>query len=79
MTYYIKRTREFFGPSYARDLIAWGNGDPIPFASRKDAQAWIDDTYKAPYHLAHNETGRCAYQIIRHDRLPAYLAQLVDA
>jgi len=61
----ITERRFFYGPlkqeSWAESSP--GSGEPIEFAIRKEAQAWITETESGTHHLANNESGRPEYII----------------
>ena len=76
MTYVIKRTCYWYGPSETKDLVqdtSWqGDGGAMVFDTRDEAQAHIDGTYDHPYYLNHNESGRPDLKIMRMNRVPKY-------
>jgi hypothetical protein len=63
MAYQITKTREFFGPSKARSIVADEMGAPLEFTTRRDALSWIDQRDGAVYHLSHNESARPTYRV----------------
>jgi len=77
MTYVIVRTRYFYGPNEARDVLTDGRDRPLTFESRKDAKAHIADLDEEIYYLAHNESSRPSYRVYKLDRLPRYLADSI--
>ena len=70
MAYKIRITREFYGPETTREFLANEgdySGDPITFATKKEAQARADELDGASlYYLAYNESGRAVYTVVRH-------------
>ena len=70
MPYKIKITREFYGPKTTREFLVDRDdysAEPIMFATKHQAQARAQDLGAAsPYYLAHNESGRAAYTVVRH-------------
>jgi hypothetical protein len=77
MTYVIVRTRYFYGPTEARDVLADRHGKPLTFDSRKAAKSHIEELDSETYYLSHNEAGRPAYRVHALDRLPRYLADSI--
>lgn len=70
MPYKIRVTREFYGPKTTREFLVdrddYG-AEPIMFATKHQAQARADELDGAsPYYLAHNESGRAVYTVVRH-------------
>lgn len=77
MTYVIVRTRYFYGPTEARDVLADRHGKPLTFDSRKAAKSHIEDLDSETYYLAHNEYQRPLYRVYALDKLPSYLADSI--
>ena len=77
MTYVIVRTRYFYGPSEARDVVLNQHGKPLIFDSRKAAESHIADLDSETYYLTHNESSRPSYRVYALDRLPRYLADSI--
>lgn len=75
MTYVIRQTRNFYGPSKTRTLVDRGDGYALEFDTRAAAREWIAAADSGIYYESHNEYGRPEYKILRADRLPAYLAE----
>lgn len=65
MTYQIKITRQFFGPSKKTEILADMWQTPLTFVTRAEAKAEIDRREAEVYHTAHNESGHPSYRIVK--------------
>ncbi|WP_407496474.1 hypothetical protein [Pseudooceanicola sp. MF1-13] len=65
MTYQIKETREFYGPKKETGVLRDHFGDPLTFSDRAAAKAEIDRMDAEVYYLAHNESARPTYRIVK--------------
>ena len=75
--YVIRQTRQFYGPSDIRSLVAHGNGRAVTFETAKAARDAIKELESGRHYFVHNECARPEYKVMRIDRLPQYLAQQV--
>lgn len=73
MQYVIRQTRNFYGPSETRSLVAHGDGRAETFETRRAALARIAEFNSGRYVTSHNESSRPGYAVINVNRLPAYL------
>lgn len=65
MTYHIKETRKFYGSKITTETVTDYFGEPVTFATREAAQECIDSFESGPYTLAHGETARPSYRIVK--------------
>lgn len=65
MAYKIKETREFYGPRKENFYLSDYFGNPETFKSKKAAQDRIAELDSATYRLAHNESSRPSYKVVK--------------
>jgi hypothetical protein len=72
--YVIRETRNFYGPSSERSVVMAQSGQrAMTFADPAEARAYVAELERSTYYLAHNESSRPEYKVMRADRLPEYL------
>ena len=65
MTYKLRITRHYYGPSKATDYDRDGLGDVRTWDDRKALTRYVDAQDQQVYHLAHNESSRPTYRIVK--------------
>ena len=64
----IVETRYWYGPRRTRALVEIETGTgPVTIVSRSQADAWVSRADGTRYELAHNESARPSYRIVRAD------------
>lgn len=57
----VAEVRHYYGPLDKEDWVCDDHSEPLTFATREEAQAWITERESGTYYLGHNEHSRPTY------------------